>query len=281
MTTASTADSPDDSGQPGSMSRLLRHIQRVETSLQSSARGLVSVNSVLNGAIGNLPLAPGIFDAIEEIQMLEKSVCEACILLSTVSKALEEENRTGIMLRHQFAAAVEQEQAARHASLHDVLTGLPNRMLFRDRLEHGIAQATRHNWHLAVMFVDLDKFKDINDAYGHEVGDRVLKTVAERLKESTRNDDTVCRLGGDEFGFLMLEIGDEKCTATVAEKIINVIQAPMKISIHGFTADVSVRASIGISVSPKDGTAADALVSRADFAMYRAKRSMAGYSFAE
>ncbi|MEP6906344.1 MAG: GGDEF domain-containing protein, partial [Gemmatimonadales bacterium] len=196
-------------------------------------------------------------------------------------QALMGDVRDRVMLDHQFAAITEQEQAARHASLHDVLTGLPNRVLFKDRLEHGIAQAKRHEWVLAVMFVDLDKFKSINDSHGHDVGDSVLKTVSHRLKDGTRSGDTVSRIGGDEFIYLMMEIRDEASVAMVAGKIIDAIQAPMNISLSEPAFEVSIRASIGISMFPKDGTTADALITRADMAMYDAKQSKSGYAFAK
>src|SRR6202044_3678914 len=111
--------------------------------------------------------------------------------------------RDRTLVDHQLAAAVEQVEGSRNAALHDSLTGLPNRVLFRDRLEHGIAQAKRHRWILAVMFVDMDNFKSINDTYGHEAGDAVLQTVAKRLAHNARVDDTVSRYGGDEFLYLL------------------------------------------------------------------------------
>src|SRR6202044_2544115 len=118
--------------------------------------------------------------------------------------------RDRTLVDHQLAAAVEQVEGSRNAALHDSLTGLPNRVLFNDRLEHGIAQAKRHRWILAVMFVDLDNFKSINDTYGHQAGDAVLQTVAVRLKHNTRNDDTVSRYGGDEFLYLLTHMREQK-----------------------------------------------------------------------
>lgn len=184
------------------------------------------------------------------------------------------------MVDHQLAAAIEQKDAARHAALHDPLTGLPNRALFNDRLEHGLAQARRHGWTLAVMFIDLDKFKAINDTHGHEAGDRVLQTIAGRLKANTRGGDTVCRHGGDEFLSLLMETRDEQAIASIAQKIANAIQAPLDVSAGGLVVNVSVGASIGIAVFPKHGDTADTLINNADKAMYRAKQDKSGIAFA-
>jgi diguanylate cyclase (GGDEF)-like protein len=185
------------------------------------------------------------------------------------------------MLDLRFAAAVEQEEGGRHASLHDALTGIPNRALFHDRLEHGFAQAKRHGWSLALMFMDLDDFKQINDRYGHDVGDTVLQTIARRLQDNTREDDTVSRHGGDEFLYLAMDIKNEANISLIAEKIIKEIQAPFNVSVDDVAVSVSIKASIGIAIFPKDGTDADTLVSNSDRAMYRAKQNKSGYSFAQ
>jgi diguanylate cyclase (GGDEF)-like protein len=156
------------------------------------------------------------------------------------------------------------------------LTGLPNRMLFKDRLEHGIAQAKRHRWILAVMFVDLDNFKSINDTYGHEAGDAVLKTVATRLAHTTRNDDTVSRFGGDEFLYLLTPLHDPGDVAIIAAKIHEAIRAPCDVRAGDVTVHPSLEASIGIAVFPNDGATAAALIAHADDAMYGVKEGKAG-----
>jgi diguanylate cyclase (GGDEF)-like protein len=165
--------------------------------------------------------------------------------------------------------------------LHDQLTGLPNRMLFRDRLEHGIAQAKRHRWNLAVMFVDLDNFKSINDTYGHQAGDAVLQTVARRLAHTTRNDDTVSRYGGDEFLYLLTPLQEQKDIAIIAAKIHKSIQAPCEVRVGEVIVNLSLDASIGISVFPRDGATAAALITCADEAMYGAKENKSGIAFAQ
>ncbi len=205
---------------------------------------------------------------------------DASTKLTTVIQSLRVEIRDRNMIDHLLAAAVEQEEGSRSASLHDSLTRLPNRVLFKDRLEHGIAQAKRRKWILAIMFIDLDEFKVVNDTYGHQAGDSVLQTVATRLRHVTRADDTVSRYGGDEFLYLLSQIRDERDIGMIAEKILNAIQAPCPVNALDAVASPSVKASIGISVYPRDGTTASALIKSADEAMYGAKEDRSGYAFA-
>ena len=179
-----------------------------------------------------------------------------------------------------MATVIKQGDEARHASLHDPLTGLPNRALFNDRLEHGLAVASRNGLRFAVIFLDLDNFKMINDTYGHDIGDAVLKTIAGRLKETTRDDDTVCRHGGDEFLYILMNIESEHDISIVAEKIIKAVQVPCDIQVRDISLSLSINPSIGISIFPKDGTTSDLLLDVADKAMYRAKQNKQGYSFA-
>jgi diguanylate cyclase len=201
--------------------------------------------------------------------------------LAAVIRSLRIEIRNRNMIDHQLAAAEEQEEGSRNAALRDDLTGLPNRALFRDRLQHGIAQAKRHQRILAVMFVDLDNFKTINDTYGHEAGDVVLRTVATRLKHNTRDADTVSRYGGDEFLYLLNQIRGESDIAMIAAKTLNAIQMPCSVDVRGVVFHPCMKASIGISVFPADGITAAALIKSADQAMYRAKESNTGFAFAQ
>lgn len=197
-----------------------------------------------------------------------------------MNQALKDEVKGRHVLEGKLSAVTKQGKVDRQAALHDHLTGLPNRALFCDRLEHGVQQARRHDRTLAVMFVDLDDFKIINDTYGHDAGDQVLQTIAERLKENTRGEDTVSRHGGDEFLLLINEIREEKDISSVAENLIKKIQAPCNINTGDRTLSRTIMASVGISIFPKDGATADILVTAADRAMYVAKRNKAGYSFA-
>jgi diguanylate cyclase (GGDEF)-like protein len=204
----------------------------------------------------------------------------AADLLALAITTLQGEVRAEQMLTLQLAAAQEQEAGGRHASLHDALTGLPNRVLFNDRLEHALAQARRQNWNLALMFVDLNGFKEVNDQFGHDVGDKVLLAIAARLRNHTRSDDTICRHGGDEFLYLAVNIKTDANAALIAEKIIREIAAPLVIPVGDASHNLTIRASLGIAVFPRHGDDAEALVRQADQAMYEAKRSGAPYVFA-
>jgi diguanylate cyclase (GGDEF)-like protein/PAS domain S-box-containing protein len=159
------------------------------------------------------------------------------------------------------------EEQVAYQAYHDALTGLPNRMLFRDRLNQALAHTQRHSLGLAVLFLDLDHFKLINDTLGHSVGDWLLKEVAQRLKQAIREGDTVARLGGDEFTILLPEFSRSEDAAHVAQKILDIISAPLRWDNH----DVYITTSIGISISPSDGSDSETLIKCADNAMYRAK----------
>jgi diguanylate cyclase (GGDEF)-like protein len=156
----------------------------------------------------------------------------------------------------------------RRLAQHDTLTGLPNRSLLDDRLTRAIGRAERNQTLIAVVFIDLNDFKPINDTYGHRVGDETLIAVAERLRESLRQTDTVGRIGGDEFVAVLEQITDEHEIHDLAAKIMVAVSRPI---LHGDTPIV-VSASLGISIYPKDGSTPPVLLEKADKAMYRAKR---------
>ncbi|NMM13845.1 MAG: diguanylate cyclase [Rhodoferax sp.] len=151
---------------------------------------------------------------------------------------------------------------------HDGLTGLPNRALFVERLRHAIAHAHRNREKVAVMFLDLDKFKQINDTLGHHVGDQLLQVVAQRLTTCVREDDTVARLGGDEFTVILESIANTDDVPYVAQKIIDSLSRPMLLDGH----EITVTVSVGISLYPADSEQSDDLIKYADTAMYLAKK---------
>lgn len=263
-----------------SLTRVLDKSERIKDAVEECAEELSSVNSILKEEISKLPSQAGAKNALQKSETVESKVQDCAQDLTTVNQALVEEVRERQVLEHELIAAKQQEEAARHAAFHDALTSLPNRVLFNDRLEHGLAQAKRHGWTLAVMFIDLDDFKNINDTYGHSVGDKVLQTIASRLKNMTREDDTVSRHGGDEFLYLLLEINNEEDATMIAKKIIRTLNEPCEVVANSVAISPSIRPSIGISLFPQDGTTADVLVRNADKAMYRAKRNRTGYSLA-
>jgi diguanylate cyclase (GGDEF)-like protein/PAS domain S-box-containing protein len=154
-----------------------------------------------------------------------------------------------------------------HMAHHDSMTGLANRVLLRERLEHALARMLEQESRLAVLYVDLDCFKDVNDALGHPVGDALLRLAADRLRGCVREGDTVARLGGDEFAIIQDSVQDEEQTNALARRIAEVIGAPFQVEGH----DVTVSASIGIAMAPRDSADPDSLLKFADMALYGAK----------
>jgi len=159
------------------------------------------------------------------------------------------------------------EQEIHQLAFYDFLTGLPNRSLFNDRLEQSLAQARRHNRLLAILYLDLDRFQDVNDTLGHRSGDRLLQTVAQRLSACVRKDDTVARLGGDEFVVLLTSVKSDRDGSCVAEKII--VELGEGFSIDG--REVFTSSSAGVVLFPHDGADAESLMRHADLALYEAK----------
>ncbi|HKO56221.1 MAG TPA: EAL domain-containing protein, partial [Thermoanaerobaculia bacterium] len=172
-------------------------------------------------------------------------------------------------------AAKTQVSMLRHQAMHDGLTDLPNRTLLFDRLEKAIHNARESRSALALLLMDLDRFKEVNDTFGHHFGDALLKQVAFRLRNQLREDDTVARLGGDEFALVLPDVGDANDAATKARNVLNTLQQPFVV--EGQVLEVG--ASIGIALYPHHGLDARTLLRRADVAMYTAKQSQLGYSF--
>ena len=173
--------------------------------------------------------------------------------------------------------ATRAERHVRQLAYNDTLTGLPNRLLFMEFLGRAIERTTAHNGMLAVLFLDLDRFKFINDTLGHEAGDQLLATMAQRIKGCVRTDDCVARLGGDEFTVLLDELPNAAVAASVAQNICRTVSAPMTVA----GQEVVVTASIGISLYPEDGPDISRLLRHADTAMYRAKHSGSGFCYYE
>jgi len=165
--------------------------------------------------------------------------------------------------RKQFTEVIQQQ------ATYDLLTGLPNRFLFNNRLHKAVAKARRDNSKLAVLFIDLDNFKPVNDNLGHSAGDKLLQEVGTRIRTTVRDSDTVSRYSGDEFTVILHDIADSSVPLTIAEKILKAINQPFELH----TNQVFCSASIGISVYPSDGDNAEDLVSNADQAMYEVKKS--------
>ena len=254
--------------------------------VKQSANELTSINEVLKDTIEvNIPVQ-NIKETITRNQDVEQNVARAAGDLHQINIELAKEVAGRAVIESELADAkaslVEvrkdllksqtKEEETRQITLHDTLTSLPNRMLFEQRLEHGLIQAKRHGWGLAVLFVDIDKFKSINDSYGHDLGDKVLVMVANRLKSSVRDEDTVSRWGGDEFVCVLLDVKQEADVSRIAERMANRIAAACEF--NGIV--LSIRASIGIAIYPIDGETADVLFKNADRAMFKAKGTEKG-----
>ncbi len=164
-----------------------------------------------------------------------------------------------------------EEEHLRHIAYHDPLTGLANRVLFNDRLEQAIKVASRNNTQFAILFLDLDKFKPVNDLFGHKIGDRLLQKVADRLTRSVRETDTVTRLGGDEFVILLENVSGLE----IVEKLLSQITDAIGKAYHIDDYDIEIGVSAGISIYPDHGTDAKALLHKADIAMYETKEAKA------
>lgn len=163
-----------------------------------------------------------------------------------------------------------------YLALYDELTALPSRMLFHSRMQSSLILAKDLGWSISIMFIDLDKFKTINDTHGHEMGDEVLRVIGQRLRSSVRETDVVARYGGDEFVCLLMDVRADVNLAKIAAKILEQVSLP--ITHRGI--DITTHASIGISRRPQDGEDGEALIRAADEAMYLAKKNMMGYAFA-
>jgi len=280
ITSASRNTDRRNTDRAQALNKVLGQCEHVNELVKQSADELLSLNIALQRGLEKVNPHSTVETTIEKSLAVQNKVLDASKQLIVMNRALAREVRDRTLVDHQLAAAFEQEEAARYAAFHDVLTDLPNRALFNDRLKQGLAQSKRNDWAMAVMFMDLGKFKHINDTHGHDVGDIVLQTAAQRLKENTRENDTVSRHGGDEFLYLLTEVRDEKTIAMIAEKIIMSIQAPYHVRAGQQDIQLSIGVSIGISIFPRDGVTADELVKSADKAMYHAKQNNSGYAFA-
>jgi diguanylate cyclase (GGDEF)-like protein len=191
------------------------------------------------------------------------------IVAEVIERPIELEGKSVILsVARDITERKRAEQQLAYIATHDALTGLPNRVLFNDRLTLALAQALRRQQKLAVLLLDLDRFKDINDTLGHSVGDQLLRVTSKRLKTLLRKSDTLARMGGDEFLFLVPEIDRTDSATEVARKILESFREPFLVEEH----ELRTTASIGLTIFPDDGENADTLLKNADIAMYSAKQ---------
>jgi len=205
---------------------------------------------------------------LERLILVNKNGCEYTIRTTVGQIDGETVAENGIVLA--FSDVTETTNLLdqmSHQATHDTLTGLPNRALLMERLNHSIASAHRNSYQIALLFIDVDKFKNVNDGFGHKTGDQLLSEIASRLKANIRDEDTAARLGGDEFVIVLDQIMKTNSVAIVTQKILANFEAPFRLVNHEFY----VTCSIGISMYPRDALDADTLLKNADIAMYSAK----------
>lgn len=257
------------------LEKALNQSEQVKSKVEECAQELAAVNTVLQEElIEHLPLED-IQEALAQSEKIEDKVQECAEDLHIVNAALAEEITERKKLEQQLADSEAEEEKNRYLAYHDATTGLANRTLFNDRLDQALVQAERHARSFAIMFIDLDKFKNINDTYGHDIGDKVLHTVGQRLQACVRDEDTVSRIGGDEFLCLLMEVEEEASVASIAAAMVEKCAQPCEIQ----DLALIVKPSIGISIYPRDGTSAELLIKNADAAMYKAKHGEGGYFF--
>ena len=211
----------------------------------------------------------------DDLQQVTENLARGVDEVKAVEQALNRSRAELAASETALAVSRQAERAASQLAMHDQKTGLPNRSLFDDRLAQAIAGAERHGWMLAVMFLDLDRFKLINDTHGHAAGDSVLSVVAERLMRHARDEDTVCRNGGDEFLYLLINPTDRQNVARIAGLVRQAIERPIGVGELQFV----ITPSIGIALYPDDGTVGHSLIANADAAMYRAKKLRSACEF--
>lgn len=242
-------------------------LESVNEALQQDDDGSASVQSVSDAIAQNLNVELKVTQAADDLDRVNAQLATQVARQSSMASELADTKSSLARALDDLSEAQSREKDSRRKSLEDPLTGIPNRASFDQALEHGLVQARRHGWRLAVLFADIDEFKSINDSYGHDAGDRVLFMVANRLQSFLRGGDTVCRWGGDEFACLLLEVQRADDLGRLADQMIGLIAADCEID----GTVLSVRASIGIALYPDDGDTAESLLRNADAAMFRAK----------
>lgn len=257
------------------LTKALVRSEQVKTKVEECAEGLSLVNTVLKVELDEALGTGEIQDVLQQSELIEEKVQECAEDLQAINAALAQEIRERRKLEQKLSDSKAAEERARYLAYHDITTGLANRALFNERLAHALLQAERHGWTLAVMYLDLDKFKTINDTHGHPVGDKVLQLVGKRLQGCIRAEDTISRIGGDEFLCLLMEVKNDRAVAKVAELMVKKVSEPCEIN----QIKLVIQPSIGIALYPKDGTTAETLLKVADATMYRAKEGKTNYCF--
>lgn len=267
---ATAADLANKTASNNSLNQVLDHSERVQDILAECADDLSVVNDALKQELALEQLPQAVEQALNQNDVVETKVETAAIELSVVNEALQDEIDARLALEIQLAAAIKEKEQAHHAAMHDALTGLANRALFHKRLECALAQAVQIDYRPAVLFIDLDKFKILNDTHGHASGDQMLQVIADALKSLVGAVDTISRYGGDEFLALLTHAENRQTVENLADKMTRAIEsAAIEYEPAQF---LRISASVGIALYPADGATAHALIDAADKAMYRIKQ---------
>ena len=220
------------------------------------------------GAAQKIAPGPAAVRAVPaDLKTFTKVLGECKQLVKRAQNQIEILAERNACLQHELIELAHKEAHARHLAYHDELTGLPNRSLLQDRFHQAMSQAGRHHKPLALLLLDLDDFKCVNDKLGHASGDKLLRAVAARLTKGIRSADTACRYGGDEFVIMLPEIDSPNIAAVLAVEIGERLSEPYIIDGH----EIHTAVSMGVAVYPGDGRTFDDLMKQADIAMYRAK----------
>lgn len=287
--TARSPDSADRNAAPAALDLALEQSQEVKAKVEACADDLATANDIVKEKIAagttllsahktlaaSTTVESKVQECADDLHEVTETLAQGIEDLAQTENALAESREILADTRLALANARKEERDARRRALHDSMTGLPNRELFDDRLSNAISIAGRHHWTLAVLFLDLDGFKTINDTHGHAAGDAVLKEAARRLSSHARDEDTVCRNGGDEFLYLLVNPQARENIERIAGQVAANLARPIRVG----DGQCVVKASIGIAVFPSDGTSGDELIGNADAAMYRAKKGAGGCVF--
>jgi diguanylate cyclase (GGDEF)-like protein len=279
-----------ESNQSVSLEHVLNEAQDIHERVEDAASSLSSINETLEKNKKTSVSVETVEAVLVENKETEDQVAEAASDLKEVNAKLVEEVTERVAIeskladmtlelvetRKELSKSYCREEEARQIAFQDALTGLPNRLLSDQFLDHELTHAKRHNSKLALMLIDVDKFKSINDSYGHDVGNNVLVIIANRLKDFVREEDIVSRWGGDEFVCILLDVKENKDAVCKAGIIRDQIAKPFKVAEMVF----SIQVSIGIAIYPEDGETADSLFKNADRAMYKAKKTERGVTLA-
>lgn len=278
VTLNSIGDAVISTNLPGMVTFINQVAEKMTGWMHDSAIGqpLETVFRIINGSTREPAVNPAL-RAIREKRTVALAANSILLRVDGQETAIEDSaapihDRDGVVtgaviVFHDVTASRAITQQMAHLAQHDFLTGLPNRSLLTERLSRAIGQARRHEKMVALLYIDLDSFKQVNDLQGHATGDQLLQAVAERLAVCVRDTDTVCRQGGDEFVILLTEVDHPEDAGPIAQKLLDAFAVPCKVG----NRELHITLSIGISIYPDDGTNPDLLLDNADSAMYRAK----------